>query len=36
MRKRAASIGAQLAFANANPGCRISITLPSAANSLHP
>lgn len=31
MRKRAASIGAQLAFADAKPGCRISITLPSAA-----
>jgi two-component system, NarL family, sensor histidine kinase UhpB len=36
MRKRAASIGAQLAFTNANPGCRISITLPSAASAAHP
>ena len=36
MRKRAASIGARLAFADANPGCRISITLPSAASAAHP
>lgn len=36
MRKRAASIGAQLAFTDANPGCRISITLPSTANTAHP
>jgi two-component system sensor histidine kinase UhpB len=36
MRKRAASIGARLAFTDANPGCRISITLPFAANPGHP
>ena len=36
MRKRAASIGARLAFTDANPGCRLSITLPFAANPGHP
>ena len=36
MRKRAASIGAVLTFADAGPGCRIDITLPASQPVRHP
>ncbi len=36
MRKRAASIGAVLTFADAAPGCRIDITLPASPPVRHP